>query len=312
VANQLAELRRLIDVDAPHGTGVGMKVGDPGSSRAVKSELSGPEAPPADAQPGVGWVDGLVADGTEERGVSSLDPDALSGAEGVVDDDGGACNAPEAASEPASQTPETPRSDAAMSGSGGGGGGGIACEYSGDEPEADTVTRRVAEPFCPKHSQYGEMPVATGDIIQACETRIQNGWVYGYKSDARGEIVERGWLPAAYLVPLDAKAGRRRTGGARGRGTRMRGGRVGHDRDQGRNRDEAYNDRRHDYGEPAHGMPARPSAVNGYPRDGWEGERWQGHWSLPNRRQGKSGLRTRAPKGSGTKGMGRGRNSPNI
>merc|ERR1712107_529710 len=126
-------------------------------------------------------VEGLVADGVDERGLPSLDLDTKPSSKGVVENDGGVFSAHGAASEPASQTTETPRS--VTSGSGGG-----ENQHSSDEVGVPTVTRHVAESFSLQDSHYGEVLVVVGDIIQACETRIQNGRVYGYKNDAWGEI----------------------------------------------------------------------------------------------------------------------------
>lgn len=165
-------------------------------------------------QPAVGWVDGLIADGEsalllapkpghhqdEEDGggvfkagvpISAVPDDgewAISPREKEAEAGAAPSLAPEAPSKvpPDQQPPRLPNRPG---------------EQEEDLPP--TSVRRACEGFTPQKRDYGEMPVSLGDVIHAFETLSTNGWVFGYKHNAKDEVVDQGWLPSEILVTLD-------------------------------------------------------------------------------------------------------------
>lgn len=69
-----------------------------------------------------------------------------------------------------------------------------------DGPEEPVEKRLVVEGFEPKTREYGEMPVRSGEVVFAFETKAQGGWVFGYKYNDKNEVVDEGWLPVETLV----------------------------------------------------------------------------------------------------------------
>lgn len=191
---------------------------------------------------GVGWVDGLVGDGADEKacspGESPQPPperpqDAVfeTGVPLSVVPDDGDWSVPKGPDELKIEVPEVPvahevpsppatassshvevngtASPSAPSAQGVGEAVPKPDEHRSGRvpqkqlPEEPVVQRLVAEDFAPQKRQYGEMPVALGELVYAFEGLVQNGWVYAYKKDEREEVSDEGWLPMAILVEPD-------------------------------------------------------------------------------------------------------------
>lgn len=187
------------------------------------------------AQDSIGWVDGLVADGSEEKSLlqqqaSHRKPEDDDGGgvfkAGVpisaVPDDGDwsvsprekendvgniVPSAPEVQNEVASLRPTG--QELAADGRADVGFTFPSAPQKQEPPpqeEADappTVQKRASEAFHPEERKYGEMPVDMGEIVHAFETLAQSGWVFGYKHTDDNQVCDQGWLPIDILVPLD-------------------------------------------------------------------------------------------------------------
>jgi len=188
---------------------------------------------PPDSQPAVGWVEGLVADGVDDghaRHSPPVLPQSARGEDGgvfkagvpisaVPDDGEWTIDSPSEARE--ASVPMSYHS--AHEGSEGKDGseaadGDAARNVPSVPPDAEpgslqrvmdddsppAILRKAAEAFEPSSCDYGEMRMAPGDTCHAFETMVENGWVYAYKVNDRGdEVVAEGWIPAAILVAID-------------------------------------------------------------------------------------------------------------
>lgn len=254
-------------------------------------------------------MDGLVADGSEDKGAS---PPDRQGPQRATDDDNGVFKAgvpisvvpddgewsinaqakvveetPAQLDSTAESITELPARDAST------------IDNGGEVPHEDSepvYERRASESFNPEKREYGEMPVALGDVVYAFETLAQNGWVYGYKHDEHDEVSDQGWLPAAILVPLDTdldwKGSRRRKGDNGGRAGRSgRGATASEDGTQ----------------RPA--KPARAGRGGNRGRDAGDGDEGAGRGQA--KAAPKSNTKGGAKAGN-TKGSGRGKHSSGV